>query len=200
METYYTSDWHLGHHKLIVEYGKRPFSTTEQMDRAIIDNMKARLRKGDRLYILGDVSFLPMAKAAPLLRELKRDTQAEFYLVPGNHDPDDLLDLRDYDGERGSPRFWKDVSPLMEVRDNRRKVILCHYPMKTWNKSHRPAEKGGAYHLYGHEHGGVQGTTRCMDVGVDPCGFQPLTLDQCIERMKRFPEYVNLHHREDPVA
>jgi calcineurin-like phosphoesterase family protein len=187
METYYTSDWHLGH-KNIIRYSNRPFADVEEMNRAIIDNMKAKLKKGDRLYFVGDLSFQSIEKTTRLMQELKDATGALLYFVPGNHDPKDTHDILCSDGE--TP-LWEHISPLMEVHDRKRKVILCHYAMKVWNKSHH-----GAYHLFGHSHGSMPGTTQSMDVGVDPCQFQPVTLDECIERMARFKPFRSEDHHK----
>lgn len=182
METYYSSDWHIGHwsseDRNIIKYCNRPFRNTDEMDKTILDNHKARLKKGDRLYLVGDVSFHPQHRTAALLRELKQETQATFYLVPGNHDSKELERLRDWDDD-DAPRFWEDVSPLMDVRDRKRKVVLCHYKMEVFNRSHR-----GAYQLFGHSHNSMPGNTQQIDVGVDCWDFRPVTLDECIARMK----------------
>ena len=53
---YYTSDLHL-FHKNIIEYENRPFSSIEEMNNTIIDNINYRLSPDDELYILGDFTL-----------------------------------------------------------------------------------------------------------------------------------------------
>lgn len=196
METYYTSDWHLGH-KNIIRYSNRPFTDVKQMNRAIIENTKARLKPGDRLFFLGDFGFQHLDQSIRDLREIK-STGCLMYLVPGNHDPEALATVTEWDSsdpKDPAPCIWEKVSPLMDVNDRKRHVVLCHYTIMNWNRAHH-----GSYHLFGHAHGNMPGTQQSMDVGVDPCGFQPLTLDECIERMAKFRPWKSADHhkkRED---
>lgn len=54
-----------------------------------------------------------------------------------------------------------------------RRLILCHYPFRSWNGQHR-----GALNLHGYSHGRQKKLPRQFDVGVDPNGFAPVTLAQ----------------------
>lgn len=186
MKKYYTSDWHFGHRN-IIRYSNRPFTDTDEMNRALVDNTKARLKKGDHLYILGDVSFQPLKKTAPLLREIKQ-MGVRMFLVPGNHDPKEIERLTEW-ADEDSPPIWDDISPLMEVNDEGRKVVLCHYSLRVWNKSHH-----GAYHLFGHSHGSLIGDSQSLDVGVDCWDYRPVTLDECIVRMATYPARTKVDH------
>lgn len=64
-------------------------------------------------------------------------------------------------------------------------VVLSHYPMRAWNKSHH-----GSLNLFGHVHCRKYDTSQSVDVGVDSWDFYPITLDQAMERMKESPEYI----------
>ncbi len=44
MDYYFISDPHFGH-KNVLEFEKRPFSTVEEMDQAIIDNVNYTIKK-----------------------------------------------------------------------------------------------------------------------------------------------------------
>ena len=46
------------------------------------------------------------------------------------------------------------IKPYEELQDNKRKVILCHYPIMCYNGQYRVDEKGNpkVYMLYGHVH------------------------------------------------
>lgn len=85
------------------------------------------------LMLLGN-STIPRIDLIPILRSLK----GQKFLIKGNHDRcNDNKFLRE---------FVK-VTEYLEVKDNGRTVILCHYPIPCF-KNHFY----GSFHLYGHVH------------------------------------------------
>lgn len=56
-KVYLISDMHFGHPN-IIKYENRPFSSVEEMDAAIMNNWNATVGKDDKVFILGDVSFI----------------------------------------------------------------------------------------------------------------------------------------------
>lgn len=62
-------------------------------------------------------------------------------------------------------------------------VVLLHYAMRTWPKSHH-----GSLHLYGHSHGAVPGDRQSCDVGVDCWNLRPVGLDEIIAHLGTLPE------------
>ena len=74
MITYFTSDLHLGHEYVA---WKRGFRNAEEHDKAILDTLKATLKKRDTLWILGDVG--------ERIDRLK-DVPGRKKLIGGNHD------------------------------------------------------------------------------------------------------------------
>lgn len=160
---YFTSDTHFGHEN-IIRFCKRPFVDAQQMDEVMIANWNAVVSEKDEVYHLGDFSFRS-AKAAPtILDRLK----GRIHLIHGNHDSNQIKKL---------PRFLTS-QPYAEIKVDGENVVLCHYALRTWNKAHY-----GAYHLYGHSHGGLPGIGRSLDVGVDVWGFRPVTLAEIKERL-----------------
>lgn len=68
-------------------------------------------------------------------------------------------------------------------------IVLNHYSMRTWNKSHR-----GSYHLFGHSHGKISTYFRSFDIGVDCWGFSPVELEQ----VKQFFQQIeSVEHKFD---
>lgn len=182
MKRYYTSDWHL-FHKNIIRYSNRPFANVDEMNQTIIDRTNERVGADDTLYIVGDVAFARPEKTLPLMRQLRcRD----IHLVAGNHDPLEMRRL--IDPATGEP-FWKSVSDIKEVNDEGRRVVLCHYMMAVFNRSHH-----GAFQLFGHSHGSMPGNSQQIDVGVDCWDFRPVTLDECIARMNFLPAFRSKDH------
>ena len=53
---YFTSDLHLGHDNAI-EFTNRPFSTVDEMNLALVQNINETVGTDDELWILGDFSF-----------------------------------------------------------------------------------------------------------------------------------------------
>ena len=59
-------------------------------------------------------------------------------------------------------------------------LILCHYPLRTWNRMGR-----GAIDLHGHSHGRLAPLPRQVDVGVDLWDFRPITLEEIRTHLKQ---------------
>jgi len=79
---YFTSDWHLGHKK-IIDSCNRPFDAVEEMNEKIINNINSVIRNKDTLYILSVISLgMPKAETEKILRKLK----CKKVLIKGNHD------------------------------------------------------------------------------------------------------------------
>ena len=150
MRTYFTADTHFGHQR-IIEYCKRPYSSVEAMDQALIAKWNAVVRPEDDVWHLGDFAFGGKEAALHVLGRLN----GKIHLVWGNHDPEEVRTLPN----------WASSQPFAEIVVHSRKLVLCHYALRVWNGSHK-GEKG-AWHLYGHSHGTLSDMPWSCDVGVD---------------------------------
>lgn len=81
MNTFFIADPHFGH-KSIIEYENRPFATVEEMDDMLIDNWNGVVGRGDKVYLLGDLSFYDDDTTAGIVKRLR----GVKHLVLGNHD------------------------------------------------------------------------------------------------------------------
>ena len=93
--------------------------------------------------ILGDFSVGKAKETNEVLSQLN----GTLYMIKGNHDSY----LKD--SEFNKERFvW--IKPYAEMHDNRRKVVLSHYPIFCYNGQYRRNKKGEplTYMLYGHVH------------------------------------------------
>lgn len=200
-DIWFTSDWHLGHKNIVGPdvskwaSGYRDFKTLEEMDHTIMATYNKYVKERDLVYHLGDLCFGSALKWIHYLRQLKPTIM--FY-VTGNHDHETPYDL---EGD-----WFSSVSQLLEVKIQGTKFVLCHYPMRTWNKSHH-----GSIHLFGHEHGempdyyigpGPFDYAKAIDVGVDHIyklkgEWRPIHLDEVFEIMKtRVPTSMGHHNGE----
>ncbi len=176
MAVYFTSDPHFGHAN-IIKYAKRPFASVEEMDRAMINRWNSRVGPGDTLYCLGDWCIWRGSRsidevAASYREQLKA---GRIVLLWGNHDRK---------GRRNEKfqRLFDGVFDLLELAVGAQLIVLCHYAMRVWNRSHH-----GAFHLYGHSHGSLPDdpAARSFDCGVDCFDFYPVSFDEVVERMAR---------------
>lgn len=122
---------------------KRGFDSVEEMNECMIEQWNSRVRKNDDVIILGDFSWGNAQQTTEILKRLK----GRKYLIRGNHD----LYLKDKDFDQNQFVWVKDYA---ELHDNKRKVILSHYPIVCYNRQYRRDANGEAktWMLYGHIH------------------------------------------------
>ncbi len=171
MNHYFSADLHLGHSR-IIDYCKRPYSGHQEMDKDILDRFNSRLAPGDHLYLLGDICWSTF-DLHPWLDQLNTK---EVFVIRGNHD------RKESQLKHKSIKWVKELEGIMFGPDFNPYIVMCHYPMRTWNHKGR-----GAYQLYGHVHGTMPGLDRQMDVGVDTNNFLPYGLEEIRERMDVIP-------------
>lgn len=160
----FTSDLHLGHAN-IIKHCNRPFTDVDDMNRSLFWDLCIEAGGADMLYILGDFSFMPWETTEKALRRLTE--KCPVTLICGNHD---ARHRKRYE----TCGLLAGVYDLLEIKYNKQHIVLCHYPLRTWNRSHH-----GSWHLHGHSHGSLpaEGLKR-LDVGVDAHNYQPLTIAQ----------------------
>lgn len=130
---WFISDLHLGHDA--VRVGKRAeyFSSLKEWEDGILDAINTQTKKGDILYILGDLCF----KDLPYWRT--RIKCKETWLIRGNHDPSTKI---------CTEVFGNKFRDTCTTKLGDTPCWLSHYAHAFWPGSHR-----GTYHLYGHCHG-----------------------------------------------
>lgn len=140
---YYIADPHFFHGNLNTQMDRRGFKDVEEMNNYMITQWNRKVRRNDEVIILGDVSWGKPEETNELLKKL----HGRLYLIQGNHDR--FLKDKKYDASRF---VW--IKPYEEIKDNKRKVILCHYPILCYNGQYRVDEKGNpkTYMLHGHVH------------------------------------------------
>lgn len=82
MKTWFTSDNHFGHAR-IIELCDRPFASVAEMNEQLVVNINATVPATDRLVFLGDTFMGDYSKSVQLVSWM---TPAELVFLPGNHD------------------------------------------------------------------------------------------------------------------
>lgn len=136
---WFTSDLHLGH-KMILPH--RQFETLEEMKEKIF-SMFDVVRKGDNVYILGDISWDTQSAQELLNYIIMKKRAANVYIIEGNHDEKWIGKVTEH------PRihYCQTLTLKAQQKNGYQSIFLSHYPNIIYNKSHH-----GAYHLHGHGH------------------------------------------------
>ncbi len=193
---YYIADLHFFHANINDRMDCRGFADVEEMNRYMIDKWNRKVGENDEVVILGDLSWGNAEQTSMLLRQLN----GRLYLIRGNHDK--FVSKTTMDMSRF---VW--VKPYEELYDNKRKVVLCHYPIMCYNGQYRLDDNGNpiTYMLYGHVHDtrdqrlieqfqeitrstvtrDSQGNERMIPCNMINCfcmysDYEPLTLDEWI--------------------
>lgn len=167
-DVFFTSDTHFNHLRCCMRFRAPRFSSLEEMNETLIARWNECVRKGDRVYHLGDFALGRPDDAAAIASRLA----GQIYLVRGNHE-------KVAEHPKVRDRFvW--IKDYFGLKIGEQKIYLLHYAMLTWNQSHR-----GSWHLHGHSHGllGDDPFARRLDVGVDAWDFRPVAFEEVAARM-----------------
>jgi calcineurin-like phosphoesterase family protein len=166
MSIYFVSDTHFSHLN-IIKYCNRPFNDTSHMNEILIKNWNGRVTPEDTVYHLGDFGWGGVDKLLPIFKRLNGKTKI---LIRGNHDQDAVK------------LPWNSIHDTLEVKGLNTTYQLCHYPMRSWNKSFH-----GAKGLHGHTHGTLSPHGWSCDVGVDCWDFAPVSTQQLDSLFGKLP-------------
>ncbi len=189
MTTWFTSDQHFGHTR-IIEYVKRPFDSVDQMDDIMIERWNERVKSEDIVYHLGDFTLSNLKGFEYYMEKLN----GNIFIVPGGHDSRWLAQFR----KNGKEIKYTVISDLITVNVRGLELVLCHYPLLTWEKSHY-----GSIHLHGHTHGNIGCIGRSqegqgakpgyrVDVGVDCNNFYPVAITDILNRIDAYEGIVKV--------
>ncbi|MFD2236994.1 metallophosphoesterase family protein [Aureimonas populi] len=166
---YFTGDTHFGDPR-VLRIDRRPFPSMGEHDAALIASWNEVVRPEDEIWHLGDFARGTRDGVEALLASLN----GRKHLIIGNNDPLDTVEARG----------WSSVQHYAEMVVDGHRLILCHYPFRTWNQMGKKS-----VNLHGHSHGRLTPVTRQHDVGVDPQGLRPVTLATILapKRKRRAP-------------
>lgn len=176
---FFTSDTHFCH-KNIISYAGRPFLSTEEMDKALIENWNSVVPEDGIVFHLGDFCFGGSAQ----WKTIRKKLNGKIYLILGNHD------FKNYKAE------WSDlfevVTQQMHVYIEGQEIYLNHHPFLAFGGAYR-----GAWALFGHVHTGPNSRSgqdmprmkhlfpSQYDVGVDNNCYKPVSFYKIRENIAR---------------
>ena len=167
---HFTADTHFGH-AAIIRMAGRPFSSIDEHDQTMLDNWNALVAPGDQVFVVGDFAHKSDNERA---RRIFHKLRGAKHLVGGNHD-----------GEFVRTQLpWSTVSDRVKLTVGGQKIVLDHYPMRSWE-----GVRAGAIQLYGHVHNRLDVWPNSCDVGVDAWNFRPVTLDDIRPRLAEAYEH-----------
>lgn len=170
-----TSDLHFSHgniRKYCPAY-RSQLASVEEMDAALLAEWQSKVRPTDLVYFLGDMSF---THKDDTFRKLLNDLPGNIIWIMGNHDKHHKKIIGEH------PRIT--VKDLIDVKFEGTDIVMCHYPLLSWNKMHH-----GSIQMHGHCHGSLNHLnvgTRRLDVGWD-CFGRMLTLKEAVAMAKSNP-------------
>lgn len=185
MKTCFTADDHFQHEGVLAMSARR-FSSIEEHDDHLLDQINQTVQWNDRLFMLGDVCWRAFDSY------IKKIKCRNIHLIWGNHD------------KASFSKCVKTAEKHDVIQIQGHKVFLHHYPAAYW-----PASHYGSLHLYGHMHRQREATLdaaftgrRSMDVGVDNAKhllgeYRPFTEDEVLEILLKRPGHDDLQFYKD---
>jgi len=188
VQTWFTSDLHLGHHN-IIGYCDRPFAGVEEMNAALLDNWNRLVDPDDTVWVVGDFAMGRIEESLGLTARL----HGHKILVAGNHD-------RCWYGHGSRGEEWVDRylsagferivqgSASVEL-DDQVSATVCHFPYRGDSHDrdryveHRPVDDG-SWLVHGHVHEKWAREGRMINVGVDVAGYRPIRATAIAEMVR----------------
>jgi calcineurin-like phosphoesterase family protein len=149
------------------------------MNGVILDNLNSKVQPTDTLYFLGDFAFGDKTKIPSLREQIKC---RNILYIFGNHD--DAI-------KKYYHNLFSSCMYYYELKYNSNLLCCFHYPIASWNEMHH-----GSINCYGHCHDSFESKGRQIDVGVDALNFQPISIDEVLEKMSEIDckSYKVDHH------
>ncbi|WFD08988.1 phosphoesterase [Tepidibacter hydrothermalis] len=159
-DIYFISDMHFGHSN-IIKYENRPFKNIKEMDATIIKNWNSVVKKDDKVFVLGDISFYDKEKTAEIIYSLN----GYKVLILGNHDNERSL------------HWWKSVGFDEVINYSiiyNDFYILSHEPM--YLNDNMPY-----MNIHGHIHNLKYESKQFFNVSVECIDYTPISFEKIKE-------------------
>lgn len=197
---WFSSDLHISHKNICKatstwsEGGQRDFSSVEEMNEVIINNINNCVKANDIFFLLGDLTF-----GHPYnLYDLRSKIDCKnIYVILGNHD----RDLRKNKAIKSETKgliypqsLFTEVVNHKEIYVDKQCIIMNHFAFRVWDQSHH-----GSWNLYGHSHGSLPPIGKQLDVGIDNAfnifgEYRPFSFNEIKEIMDQKDVKIVDHH------
>jgi len=163
-EKFVVADLHLGHGN-IIQYCRRPFLSSEEMDQVLVENWNHRVSPGDEVFYLGDLCY--GKNAAPASDYLSR-LNGRIHVIAGNHDA-----------------AIPGALPGFQLKHGRYDFFLIHDPAQA------PVDHPG-WVIHGHLHNNdlatypfINAGTRTINVSAEQIGYIPVSIAELCVFLRR---------------
>lgn len=155
-------------HANIIEYCNRPFSNANEMNEEMIKRWNSIIKKGDKVWHLGDFSFGSKEQIANVVSKLN----GRIFLILGNHD-------------NHAPQWYRDTG-IKEVYDHpiiiKDFIVLSHAPQPFICDSCTPY-----VNFFGHVHDSKMFETygpRHFCACVERHDYKPVNIEKVIKHFQ----------------
>lgn len=175
---FFTSDTHFNHAN-IIKFCNRPYVSTDEMNREIIENWNEVVPENGIVFHLGDFAF----GGTEVWKTCRSALHGSVYLIEGNHD------IR----QNGALKYelFEGVFKQLTIYVGKTEILLCHYPFLCYAGRER-----GTIQLFGHVHSGPNQVnldsprlqylySTQYDVGVDNNNFTPISYSEVMKKIKQ---------------
>lgn len=171
MNTWITSDWHLGEDRMSIM--SRPFRDCNDNIERLIENHNKLVAPDDLVYVLGDICY---SKAPQHLKHVNR-FHGKKILIRGNHD-------NVFTDSELAPYFHSVIPDGrgLELEVEGIPCYLVHYP--TQGRTER-------FNLCGHIHSAWKYQLNMFNVGVDANHFLPVNMATIPFHLKAITEFYD---------
>lgn len=171
MAVYVLGDTHFGHDNMVLKYSRQHFSSIEEHDRTIVDNILSVCGKRDTLYLMGDVCL--KKDAFHYVEEIAKAVE-NLYIVLGNHDFErkegptlmDYIELQKYARIK--------LLGISKYKD----AWLSHAPI-------HPSELRGEINIHGHIHDKAIDDERYVNISCENIDYTPVNIKNILEKANR---------------
>lgn len=206
---FFTSDEHFGHKKILLpEYCDRrarmAVLNVEEMNEVLIANHNERVTPQDVTVHAGDFCWhkkfnqqgdkiSSKSSRTDSVEKLVKRLNGSHIFIRGSHDawlPSSAKYMwrKMVDLPLTKEQVYKNAY-LFPYCDMRQFIVVCHYAMRRWERSHY-----GSWQLYGHSHGRLEPIGLQHDIGVDANNFYPVSLVDLVEIMKHKTQHTKNGH------
>lgn len=171
-DIWFTSDSHFGHKNILKFTDKdgnliRKFSSVDEMDEHMIDQWNKNVKKGDKVYHLGDITF-DKSKFPKIINGLNGSKRITF----GNHDDIKFLSSGGWFQKQYVTRRFDEFG-----------FMCSHYPLHHEQFfNHRQNKQ--MFCIHGHVHGNSLDDKLFINVSVEVTDYRPLHIDEILQIIK----------------